>query len=166
VASDAPLHDDPRAGARPPGFAADAGLSYTAGTTVRDAVRPFHEALPSLLLAVASLRLTLDGVLRRRPLPAAPLPRSAPTPVPGVPDEGDNPSLFPEIRRVYGTEHVPSMYRSLAARRLLAEPWAAVGPYLDGAAGREQANHLRALAEAEAQRFPDVAFLGSKQPDP
>lgn len=158
------LHDDPRTGASIARLleAADPTLSYVASDAVRDAVQPFHTALPGLLLAVASLRLTLDGALECLPLPATALPPGPIRPVPEVPDEGEDPSLFPDIRRVYGTEHVPSMYRSLAARGLLAEPWAVVGSYLDGIAGRERVNSLRALADVEAQRFPEWAFLGTE----
>ena len=44
-------------------------------------------------------------------------------------DRGEHP-LFPEICGVYGTQHLPSVFRTLAANRVLEETWAAVGPFL------------------------------------
>lgn len=163
------LFDDPRAraSARRLLEAADPGLSYRASRAVRDAVQPFRDTLPGLLLAVASLGLSLDGALPRRPLPPAAFPPDDGVPPPArAPAAGDEPALFGEIRRVYGVDHVPSMYRSLAARDLLAGPWRALRPYLEGAAGRERTGALGALADREAQRYPEVAFLGNEAARP
>jgi hypothetical protein len=156
------LYDDPaaRTSVSRLATAADPGLAYQAGAAVREAVRPFHDVLPTLLLAVASLRLTLDGVLERQPLPA---PTFRPDTVPLVPevsDEGEDPTLFTDIRRVYGTAHVPSMMRSLAGQSLLAEPWMAIGPYLDSEPGRRHIDEMRRLATEAALLHPGAAVLG------
>lgn len=67
-----------------------------------------------------------------------------------------------EIRAVYLTQHVPSMYWALAARGLLDEPWPAIGPFLAGEAGKELVGAVCAAAEAQALRFPEFAFLGAE----
>lgn len=138
---------------------------YTAHPRVRAAVRPFAEELPTLLLVVSSLALSLEGALPRRPPPPADLPEPGPVPEPQVPDRGEHP-LFAQIRAVYGTEHVPSMFRSLAARGLLEEPWAALGPYLAGEPGREHARRLAVEADVLARRFPEVACFSADRARP
>jgi hypothetical protein len=161
------LIDEPRsAGAvRRLRAAVDTGLPYRPSAEVRGAVRPFDEELPTLLLAVASLGLSLDGVLPQQPLPPLALPPPAPVPEPEVPERGEH-ALFDEIRRAYGTEHVPSLFRSLAARELLEEPWEAIGPYLASETGRARAATLRSAAEGEALAFPQVSFLRTEAARP
>jgi len=140
-------------------------LPYAPGREVRAAVGPFADELPALLLVVSSLALTLDGALPRRPPPPLDLPEPGPVPEPEVPDRGEH-ALFAQIRAVYGSEHVPSMFRSLAARGLLEEPWAAIGPYLAGEAGREHARRLAVEAEAQARRFPEAACFSVERARP
>jgi hypothetical protein len=144
---------------------ARAPVPYRPSPPVREAVLPFAAELPVLCLAVSSLVLTLDGALPRLPLPPLALPPPGPVPEPHVPDRGDDP-LFGEIRAVYGTEHVPSMFRSLAARQLLAEPWAALGPYLASDEGRLQAERVRRAAEELARGFPQAAVFSRQEARP
>lgn len=67
-----------------------------------------------------------------------------------------------EIRAVYLTQHVPSMYRPLAARALLNEPSSAIGPFLAGEAGKELGVAVCAAAAAQALRFPELACFGAE----
>ena len=76
---------------------------------------PFCEAMCGLEILVrdgevARIRADRDDVWYQRH--AMPLPPE---------DRGEQP-LYAEIRRVYGTEHLPSMYRALGAVGLLATP--------------------------------------------
>jgi hypothetical protein len=154
------LLDDPRSedSAERLFAAAGARLAYTPSPEVRDAVAPFARELPTLLLVVSSLSLSLEGRLAVRPKPTVDLPDSGPLPE-AVPEERGEHPLFGEISGVYGTTYVPSMYRGLAAAGVLEEPWLAIGPYLDSVRGREHAATVESAAEIEALRFPEVAFL-------
>lgn len=158
------IYDDPRTGEALARLCARAepGLSYRPSDAVRDAVAPFAQELPALLLIVTSLGLALDGVIPLRPLPPPGLPAPGPVPESSVPEERGEHPLFDEIRAVYLTQHVPSMYRALAARGLLDEPWSALGPFLRGDAGEELVAAVCAAAEAEALRFPELAFFGAE----
>ena len=140
-------------------------LPYGPSEAVREATAPFAEELPAMLLIVTSLGLALDGVLPLQPRPPADLPEPGPVPPPEVPDRGEHP-LFDEIRAVYGTEHVPSMFRSLAARGLLEEPWQAIGPFLAGGRGLALVGEVEAAAEEEALRFPEVACFDAESARP
>lgn len=162
------LYDDPRVSqalerlrehARP-------CLDYSPSGDVSATVAPFVDELPVLLLIVTSLGLTLDGVLRLRQPPPRDLPEPGSVPVSIVPEERGEHRLFDEIRAVYGTEHVPSMYRALAAREQLDEPWAAIGPFLDGDAGRRLVDSVETAAAEEAVRFPEVAFFAAERTRP
>ena len=158
------IYDDPRTGEALARLRerAEPGLSYRSSDAVRDAVAPFAQELPALLLIVTSLGLALDGVIPLQPLPPPGLPRPGPVPESLVPEERGEHPLFDEIRAVYLTQHVPSMYRALAARGLLDEPWFAIGPFLAGEAGMELVGAVCAAAEAEALRFPEFAFFGAE----
>lgn len=144
--------------------AADPGLDWVAPAAVREAVAPFLADLPNMVLIVTSLALALDGALPRAPRPPANLPPAGPLPASPVPeDRGEHP-LYDEIRRVYGTEHLPSMYRALGAKGLLEEPWAAIGPYLDSAEGQVRVARVRARAEEEARGFAEAACFDADTP--
>jgi hypothetical protein len=162
------LFDDPRlapAAARLRG-AADPGIPYRATDEVRAVVAPFVDELPVLLLVITSLALTLDGEIPAGPLPAGDLPPPGPLPPTDVAEERGEHPLFHDVCRVYGTTYVPSMYRALAARGVLVEPWTAIGPYLDGAAGRARIERVAAAARAEAAALPEAAVLRSEAARP
>lgn len=158
------LYDDPRV---PAALArlrtvADPGLAHRSGEAVRRAVLPFAAELPALLLVVASLGLSLDGLTPLRPLPPLHLPEPGPVPESSVPEERGEHPRFSEIRAVYGTEHVPSMYRALAAAELLDEPWGAIGPFLASAAGGDLVAAVTAAARVEAFAFAEFAYFAAE----
>lgn len=162
------LYDDPRAAQAAARLAevARPALSYRPSRPVRAAVAPFAADLPRLLLVVTSLGLSLDGVLRPAEPPPAGLPEPAPLPETPVPElRGEHP-LYADIRAVYGTEHVPSMFKALAAEGVLEEPWASLGPFLRGPEGAALVARVEAAADREARAFPDVAFFTAEQARP
>jgi len=158
------IYDDPRAGealarlrerARP-------DLSYRPRGSVSDAVVPFAQELPALLLIVTSLGLALDGAVPLQPLPPPELPPPGEVPESPVPEERGEHPLFDGIRAVYLTQHVPSMYRALAAQGLLDEPWLAIGPFLASDAGEDLVAGVYAEAMMQALCFPEFAFFGAE----
>lgn len=156
------IYDDPRveeALGRLRESAAPDISSYTPSEAVRAAVAPFVEELPALLLIVTSLGLALDGVVPPQPLPPPELPPPGPVPESRVPEERGEHALFDGIRAVYLTQHVPSMYRALAARGLLEEPWSAIGPYLASDSGEELVAGLCVAAERQALEFQEFAYF-------
>lgn len=86
---------------------------------MRETVAPFLAEIPTMLLLVSSLGLSLDGELELNPPPPAALPEPGPLPQTPVPDERGEHPLFDEVRAAYGTAHVPSVYRALPPGRLL-----------------------------------------------
>ena len=123
------LYDDPAAAEAARVFRTRAcpTLSFDPTPELREAVQPFVEELPFMLLIASSLSLTLDGRLARRTPPEPELPPAGPVPAPEFSDRGEH-ALFVEICRVYGTQHLPSVYRMLATRGLLEDAWQAIGP--------------------------------------
>jgi hypothetical protein len=162
------LYDDPRAVAAAARLAelARRRLAYRPSAAVREAAAPFAADLPSLLLIVTSLGLSLDGVLPLREPPPRSLPAPAPLPPTPVPEQRDEDPLYAEIRRVYGTEHVPSLYKALAARGVLAESWAAIGPFLGSPEGAQVVAAVAAAAEREAASLPEYAFFAVEEARP
>jgi hypothetical protein len=155
------LYDDERARPAATRLAelARPGLPYRPSPGVRAAAAPFADDLPMLLLVVTSLGLSLDGVHAPRDPPAAELPPPEPLPPTPVPElRGEHP-LYDDIRAVYGTEHVPSMYKVLAAEGLLDEPWREIGRFLGSADGLRLVASVRAAADREARSFPGYAFF-------
>ena len=129
-------------------------------TPVTEAVQPFTAELPGMLLIVSSLALALDGRLARRTsVPPLGLSVGDRPPDPTVPEEHREHPLFADIRSVYGTVHVPTLYRSLAARGLLDEAWRAVSPLLTSREGRARVERLAAAGQEEALGFADVAWF-------
>lgn len=158
------LYDDPRAAEAATRLAelARPGVAYRPSHAVREAAAPFAADLPSLLLVVTSLGLSLDGVhpLRERPAPS--LPDPAPLPPTPVPELRDEHPLYATIRSVYGTEHVPSLYKALAADGVLEEAWAGIGPFFGTPEGARLVAGLEAAAEREARSFPEYAFFAAE----
>jgi hypothetical protein len=154
------LHDDPAAAVPVDRLRqlADPGLELDPRLELRSALRPFAEALPFMLLVAASLKLTLDGVLPLREPPDPALPPPGAVPPPELPDRAEHP-LFVEICRIYGTQHLPSVYRMLAARGLLEEAWQVAGPFFASREGAALAERVGAAADAEAARFPQYAYF-------
>jgi hypothetical protein len=163
------LYDDPRshaAAAELREAAGEAGPAYRASEPVRQAVAPFAQELPAMLLIATSLLLALDGVLAVRPKPELRLSPGRSDPGPGLPESREEHPLFAEIREVYGTAYVPSMFRSLAALGLLEQPWRAIGPFLTSPRGLELIGTLTEAAEDTAARFPEVAFFDAESARP
>jgi hypothetical protein len=159
------LYDDPRVAEATSRLAelARPGLSYRPSPPVREAAAPFAADLPSLLLVVTSLGLSLDGVHPLRERPAASLPAPAPLPPTPVPELREEHPLYAEIRAVYGTEHVPSLYKALAADSVLEEAWAGIGRFFGTQDGRRLVAELEAAAEREARSFPEHAFFAAEE---
>lgn len=162
------LYDDPRAAAAASRLAelAQPRLAYRPSPAVREAAAPFAADLPSLLLIVTSLGLSLDGLLPLRKPPAQSLPPPAPLPPTPVPEQRDEDPLYAEIRKVYGTEHVPSLYKALAADGVLAESWAGIGPFFGTPEGARLVAAVAAAAEREAGSFPEYAFFAAEEARP
>lgn len=159
------LYDDPRAAEAASRLAALARpqLPYRPSPSVRQAAAPFAAELPSLLLVVTSLGLSLDGIHPLRPPPSTRLPAPAPLPPTPVPELRAEHPLYAEIRTAYGTEHVPSLYKALAADGVLEEAWAAIGPFLATPEGDRLVASVEAAAEREARGFPDYAFFAAEE---
>jgi len=159
------LYDDPRAAEAAARLAelARPGLAYRPSPAVSEAAAPFAADLPSLLLVVTSLGLSLDGVhpLRERPAPSLPAP--APLPPTPVPELREEHPLYAEIRAVYGTEHVPSLYKALAADGVLEEAWTGIGPFFGTPGGARLADAPETAAEREARSFPEYAFFAAEE---
>jgi hypothetical protein len=152
------LYDDARASAATRAIrrSARVELNYRPSRRVSETVAPFVAELPSMLLIGTSLRLTLDGELSLQPPPPLDLPEPAAVPQPEFSDRGEHP-LFAEICAVYGTQHLPSIFRSLAAQDVLKEAWGAIGPVLASAAGATLVERVAEEAENQARAMPEVA---------
>lgn len=137
-------------------------LAYRPSPPVRAAAAPFVAELPKLLLVVTSLGLSLEGAHPLRSRPPANLPDPAPLPATPVPELREEHPLYGSVRAAYGTEHVPSMYKALAAAGLLEEPWAEISPYLGTSEGGRLVESVEAAADREARAFPDYAFFAAE----
>lgn len=159
------LYDHPLAAtsaARLTASAAAPELAFRPSSALRRAAAPFRAELPLLLLIVTSLGLSLDGALELRARPEPNLPEPGPLPEQALPEYPGEHPLYEAIRAVYGTHHVPVMFRALAADGLLQEGWAGIGPYLASPQGRARVARVAEAAEDEARRFPEAAFLRSE----
>ncbi len=158
------LYDDPRAADAAARLAvlARPRLGYRPSPAVRKAAAPFAADLPNLLLIVSSLGLSLDGVLPLRERPPSHLPAPAPLPPTPVPELRDEHPLYAQIRAAYGTEHVPSLYKALAADGVLDESWAGIGPFFGTPAGVRLVAAVARVAEREAGSFPEHAFFAAE----
>ncbi len=131
-----------------------------------EAVAPFVAELPGMLLIVSSLGLALDGRLPLRPPPPLGLEHGELPPDPVVPEARGEHPLYAGVRELYGTAHVPTLYRSLAALGLLDEAWPTVAALLGGDAGRERVTRLAEEGEREALAFPDAACFDIERTRP
>lgn len=152
------IYDDPRTptARRAIRQSAHTELGYRPSRQVSDTVAPFVAQLPSMLLIVTSLRLTLDGEFSLQPAPPLDLPEPAAVPEPEFSDRGEHP-LFAEICAVYGTQHLPSIFRSLAAQGVLEEAWGAIGQVLASPGGATLVERVAEEAEDRARAIPEVA---------
>jgi hypothetical protein len=170
LAADPPTLERAWAHARPlvddEAFGDAAGRLRTAATRagsvkpsaeVEAAVAPFARELPGMLLIVSSLGLTLDGRIPVSAIAPLALRETAAAPEPVVPEyHGDHP-VYDAVRDAYGTAHVPTLYRSLAAQGLLEEAWASAGALLASADGHRLIERVAAAGESEALELTRVA---------
>jgi hypothetical protein len=142
-------------------------LDYRPSAPVRDAVEPFADELPMLLLVVTSLGLSLDGAHELRRPPSSDLPPpDEPLPATPIPEQREEHPLYGSIRAAYGTEHVPSMYKALAADGLLEEPWRAIGPFLASEQCGSLVSQVEEAADRAARGFPECSFFGAEPARP
>jgi hypothetical protein len=140
-------------------------IDYRPTSKARETLAPFAAELPLMLLIVSSLRLSLDHELPPQPAPEPKLPAAEPVPEPEFSDRGEHP-LFTEICRAYGTQHLPSIFRTLATTGLLEEVWSATGPVLASPAGTQAIIRISAEAEAQARAIPEAASFQVEQARP
>ena len=129
--------------------AATGPIAARPSAELRDALAPFAADLPGMLLIASSLLASLDGEL---PLgdPVGTIEPGVAPPESAVPEvRGEHP-LYASIREVYGTAHVPTLYRSLAARGLLEEGWEIAEALLRAPEGVERVARVGALGREEA----------------
>src|SRR5713226_5964673 len=154
------IYDDPRSSSATDAIrrSAQVNLPYRSSHRVRQAVAPFTAELPSMLLIVTSLQLAVSGAIERRPMPEPNLPDPAHVPEPEFPDRAEH-ELFAEICAVYGTQHLPSIFRTLAANGVLEEVWNAVGPFLASRNGADAVASVASEADRRARAMPEAAFF-------
>ena len=140
-------------------------IDYRPTSKVRETLVPFAAELPFMLLIVSSLRLSLDHELPPQPAPEPKLPPATRVPEPQFSDRGEHP-LFTEICAAYGTQHLPSIFRTLATTGQLEEFWSAIGPVLASPAGAQAITRINAEAEGQARAMPDVASFQVEQARP
>jgi hypothetical protein len=131
-------------------------IDYRPTSKVRETLVPFAAELPLMLLIVSSLRLSLDHELPRQPAPEPGLPAAEQVPEPEFSGRGDHP-LFTEICAVYGTQHLPSIFRTLATTGHLEEVWSATGPVLASPAGTQAIERINTEADGQARAMPEAA---------
>ena len=149
--------DDPRFGDATARIrhAATGSTRTQPSTQLRDALAPFAADLPGMLIIASSLRASLDGDLPRGEPVGTIEPGVAP-PESIVPEvRGEHP-LYAAIREEYGTAHVATLYRSLAALDLLEEGWTIAADVLRDPAGSERVRQVADVGRAEALAFGTV----------
>lgn len=121
---------------------------------VRAAVAGFVDPLSRMLLLTAGLRLALAGELDAPAAPGVVPPSRNAHPEHRVPSPSDAPAteLYGEIRSALQTPIVNSIWRSLAAKGLLEQGWAALGPQV--AATVRSARDVRRQAIDAARAAP------------
>ena len=154
------IYDDPRSSEAAAAIRATARVDtgYRPSARVRTTLAPYADELPRMLLIVTSLQLTLAGELPLQPTPALNLPQPARVPEPEFPDRAEH-ALFADICAVYGTQHLPSIFRTLAANGLLEEVWDALGSFLASPRGANAIDRVNAAADTGGRAIPEVAFF-------
>ena len=152
------IYDDPRSPAAADEIrkTARVRIGFRPSNRVSEALAPYATELPFMLLIVTSLQLSLSGELARQPTPELDLPAAAPVPKPEFHDRAEHP-LFPEICAVYGTQHLPSIFRTLAANGVLEDTWNAIGPFLASSEGAAAVAQVTSAAENRARAMPEAA---------
>jgi hypothetical protein len=160
--------DDPRCAAATDRLRAAARAPETAPPTaaVARAVAPFAAELPGMLLVVSSLGLALDGRLALVPPPPLGVTADDAPPEPTVPEARGEYPQYADVRRLYGTAHVPTLYRSLAALELLDEAWPIAASLLEGDAGRSLVAAVAAAGDEEALAFEETACFDVQRTRP
>ena len=161
------IYDDPRSPAAADQIrrSAQVRTSFQPSRRIRETLAPFAAELPFMLLIVTSLQLSLTEELARQPAPELDLPAAGPVPEPEFSDRAEHP-LFPEICSVYGTQHLPSIFRALAANEVLEETWNAIGPFLASSEGATAVERVSSTAENRARAMPDVASFATERARP
>jgi hypothetical protein len=144
---------------------AQVGIGFRPSHRVGEVLAPYAAELPFMLLIVTSLQLSLSGELARQPAPELDLPAAAPVPKPAFDDRAEHP-LFDVICSAYGTQHLPSIFRTLAANGVLEETWNAIGPFLASSEGAAAIAHVISAAENGAFAMPDVASFAVERARP
>jgi hypothetical protein len=161
------IYDDPRSTAAADQIRNSARVlvDFPPSRRVSEAVAPFAAELPYMLLIVTSLQLTLSGELRLRPAPEPNLPAATVVLEPEFPDRAEH-ALFPEICAVYGTQHLPSIFRTLAAKGVLEQTWNAIGPFLASPDGTTAVARVNREANIRAKAMPEVASFAAERARP
>jgi hypothetical protein len=161
------IYDDPASPAAADEIrkSAQVGIGFRPSRRVSEVLAPYAAELPFMLLIVTSLQLSLRGELARQPTPELDLPAAAPVPKPEFSDRAEHP-LFLEICSVYGTQHLPSIFRTLAANGVLEDTWNAIGPFLASSEGAAAVTRVISAAENRARAMPDVASFAVKRARP
>jgi hypothetical protein len=161
------IYDDPRSQAAADQIrsSAQVRIGFRPSRRVSEAVAPFAAELPYMLLIVTSLQLTLNGEIPLRPAPALNLPAAAPVPEPEFSDRAEHP-LFAEICAVYGTQHLPSIFRTLAANGVLEQTWDQVGPFLASPEGATAVARVEIEATIQAHAMAEVASFEVERAQP
>jgi hypothetical protein len=161
------IYDDPRSPAAADDIrrSARVGIGFQPSSRVRESMAPFAAELPFMLLIVTSLQLSLSGELPLRPAPELDLPAATRVPMPEFSDRAEHP-LFPEICAVYGTQHLPSIFRTLAANGVLEEAWTGIGPFLASPEGAAAVARVSRQANTRALAMPEVASFDTKRAQP
>ncbi|HUG65889.1 MAG TPA: hypothetical protein VMK83_11780 [Gaiellaceae bacterium] len=138
----------------------------TGSPGLAEAVAPFVAELPGMLLVVSSLGLALDGRIPLRAPPPLGLDHDDTPPEPIVPELHDHHQRYDDVRALYGTAHVPTLYRALAAHGLLDEAWATVEEVLTGEGAAERVERLAASGEDEALGLADWGCFDARHLKP
>lgn len=129
----------------------------TRSPALAEAVAPFVAELAGMLLVVSSLGLALDGRIPLRAPPALGLSPDDSPPEAIVPELHDHHPRYADVQALYGTAHVPTLYRALGAHGLLDEAWPAVERVLAGDGATERVERLTTAGEQEAHTLTDWA---------
>ncbi len=137
-----------------------------AAARVAAALGPFAAELPGMLLIVSSLGIALDGRVPLQPPPPLGLAAVEAPPEPTVPEARGEHPRYADVRSLYGTAHVPTLYRSLAALGLLDDAWPRIEALLGGREGREAVDRVAADGERAALELTAFACFDAERTRP